>query len=280
MKHTNEQGRNHVLLDPNSEITKSTLDVSKTRQTLIRKEKCFEERRAERGYFTLEENTFSAQAKKTFFRESSDYIYLYKENISNALIRMTQKASENFNGNYLHNNILNRKTWKLPKKLLRDSKRQVKVNFAGYEILVLNKLGSGVYGTVILCSISPFKDFFAMKIQRDPQSLAWEYEILEKIQSRHHSARDVYFPLPLNFSLFSDGATLNMTAASDHGLNLVDIVNIHGGSVPELLAIHYTSRMLTCLRSLHFNCHILVSHKLNRFIIIIIILDKCFLINV
>jgi hypothetical protein len=36
-------------------------------------------------------------------------------------------------------------------------------------------------------------------------------------------------------------------------------VNAHNRSVPELLAIYYTSRMLKCLEQLHLKAKILVS---------------------
>ena len=45
-----------------------------------------------------------------------------------------------------------------------------------------------------------------------------------------------------------------MTAGSDSGMNLIDVVNTYKkltGNVPELVAIYYTSRMLKHLESLH-----------------------------
>merc|ERR1712113_1194938 len=65
------------------------------------------------------------------------------------------------------------------------------------------------------------------------------------------------YPSPLSFVAFKDGGVLGMTAGSSSGLNLVDIVNIHRGSVPELIAIYYTSRMLLYLEFLHASGKIL-----------------------
>ena len=52
-----------------------------------------------------------------------------------------------------------------------------------------------------------------------------------------------------------------MSAASESGLNLVDVVNMYkaklGENVPELLAIHYTARMLNHLEMLHWHGKIL-----------------------
>ena len=53
-----------------------------------------------------------------------------------------------------------------------------------------------------------------------------------------------------------------MTAASDSGMTLIDVVNTYKkimGNVPELVAIYYTSRMLRHLESLHQDGKVLVS---------------------
>lgn len=53
----------------------------------------------------------------------------------------------------------------------------------------------------------------------------------------------------------------SMTAASESGLNLVDVVNLYksrlGENVPELLALHYTARMLCHVETLHWHGKIL-----------------------
>lgn len=48
-----------------------------------------------------------------------------------------------------------------------------------------------------------------------------------------------------------------MTAGSKNGMNLVDKSNIYkvreGGPVPELIAMHYTARMLKHIELLHWH---------------------------
>ena len=140
-------------------------------------------------------------------------------------------------------------------------------------MVVENKLGTGSYGTVILCSTQTrLQESIAMKVQEEPRSLAWEYEVLEKVENRVRKKikegnnsggilSPMAFPNALQFVMFSNGATMGMTAGSPTGLNLLDIVNAHKGAVPELLAIHYTSRMLKHLETLHFTAKFLVSLK-------------------
>jgi hypothetical protein len=130
------------------------------------------------------------------------------------------------------------------------------------------ELGRGCNGTVVLCSFSETSatnnQDAALKIQRPTSCLAWEYNILKMINNRlsvSMQRKDIShmppFPRPLAFSLFSDGGVLSMTAGS--GINLLDVTNAHKGTVPELLAIYYTSRMIAHLETLHLECDILVS---------------------
>jgi checkpoint serine/threonine-protein kinase len=52
-----------------------------------------------------------------------------------------------------------------------------------------------------------------------------------------------------------------MTSASSSGINLVDLANLHkvkeGASVPEIIALYYTSRMIQHLETLHEEAQIL-----------------------
>jgi hypothetical protein len=53
-----------------------------------------------------------------------------------------------------------------------------------------------------------------------------------------------------------------MTAASDSGMTLIDVVNTYKkimGNVPELVSIYFTSRMLNHLETLHQSGRVLVS---------------------
>lgn len=162
---------------------------------------------------------------------------------------------------------------------------------------IIHELGHGAYGVVMLCKTSGIENtqmprtdeqFMALKIQCPTGSLAWEFSILTKLKERLRHNLDLetstnhcgksyskqenggsdfdsqtIFPFPraFSFSAYSNGGILGMTAGSHSGLNLVDIVNVHkvsgGGPVPELLAIHYTSRMLLYMEYLHWHGKIL-----------------------
>lgn len=132
------------------------------------------------------------------------------------------------------------------------------------------ELGRGVYGVVALLEIPGRSDMnkIAVKSQSPLQCLAWEYEILEKLVNRTREcwkevASAFPFPNPISFVNHADGAILGMTAASSSGLNLVDLVNVYtvklGEKVPEIIALHYTARMLNHLEVLHWHGKILVS---------------------
>ena len=57
-----------------------------------------------------------------------------------------------------------------------------------------------------------------------------------------------------------------MTAGSNSGMTLIDVVNTYKkitGNVPELLAMYYTSRMLKHLELLHRYGKVLVSSRFN-----------------
>jgi len=137
---------------------------------------------------------------------------------------------------------------------------------------VENELGRGAYGVVALLrqANDPKLPAVAVKVQKPAGCLPWEYVIMRRIEERLSQRRGSYypFPRPLSFVFLADGALLGMSAASASGLNIVDLVNIHqlrlGGYVPEILALHYTARMLTHLETLHWHAKVLVSHDLVR----------------
>jgi hypothetical protein len=196
-----------------------------------------------------------------------EYEVLHKKNITAALTRMTQRALRISNEKTLvHKAVIDRTTFSLPKRFSKLSKRGTVINVGGQDILVKNDLGCGSHGTVLLCASSYYpQENIALKFQKDPTSLAWEYEVLEEIQNRTknntESSQNPMFPSPLTFTLFGNGASMGMTAASATGLTLLDVVNANNRSVPELLAIYYTSRMLKCLEQLHLTAKILVSRN-------------------
>jgi len=130
------------------------------------------------------------------------------------------------------------------------------------------ELGRGAYGVVALMDLgeegSKNKGTIAVKAQCPTDCLAWECEILRKLESRAKVDDATYgFPCALSFLSLADGAILSMTAGSNSGLNLVDLANVYklklGEHVPEIIALHYVSRMLRHLEQLHWHGKILVS---------------------
>lgn len=126
---------------------------------------------------------------------------------------------------------------------------------------VKRELGRGVYGVVALLDRGDSQEI-AIKAQSPAGCLAHEYEILRSIEDRvGEDDKKQSFPRALSFLYFADGALLGMTAASASGLNLIDLVNIytkHGERIPEILALHYTARMLVHIEALHWKAKILV----------------------
>ena len=130
--------------------------------------------------------------------------------------------------------------------------------------ILKKELGRGAYGTVLLMDGPTSK--IAIKAQSPTDSLAWEYEIMQRLENRlslSGSSGMYNFPRPLSFLSMSDGGVLSMSAASESGFNLVDLSNFYklkiGETVPEILALHYTSIALKIIEKLHWHGKILVS---------------------
>lgn len=122
-----------------------------------------------------------------------------------------------------------------------------------------------MYGVVVLLDTSAEQGTVALKAQGPADCLAWEYEILEKVEQRvgQHLNRNCFpYPRPMSYISFADGALLSMSASSSSGLNLVDLVNVYGAKlnekVPEIIVLHYASRMLHHIEYLHWHGKILV----------------------
>jgi hypothetical protein len=132
--------------------------------------------------------------------------------------------------------------------------------------LVTKELGRGAYGVVVLMDVEDnnHQDTIALKVQSATGCLAWEYEILQRVEQRVASKQSGHyaFPRALSFISLADGGMLSMTAGSKSGLNLVDLANVYkvklGEPVPEMIVLHYTSRMLKHLELLHWHGKILV----------------------
>ena len=151
----------------------------------------------------------------------------------------------------------------LPKALLRKSfPSGTNVDFLGGEsATIINELGRGVYGVVLLVDVSSEESNKgsqrrALKIQAPIGSLAHEYSLLLEVEERVQPDPSGFYPFPRSEALFafSQGGLFMMTAGSESGMNLIDVANTYKkimGNVPELIAIYYTSRMLRHLESLH-----------------------------
>jgi len=151
----------------------------------------------------------------------------------------------------------------LPKQL-RKSRLTINTEIAvGKHSGILTKvLGNGAYGRIFLMNGTNGK--IAIKVQSPTDCLAWEYEILQRLEKRILSRSRCYtfwFPRPFAFLQVADGAILSMSAVSDSGLNLVDLSNFYklklGQTVPEIIALHYTSVALRIVEELHWHGKIL-----------------------
>jgi hypothetical protein len=158
----------------------------------------------------------------------------------------------------------------LPRELRRKRiARNTEVVVGKYGGRLCKELGRGAYGVVLLMD-SPktmMSNSVAVKVQSPTNSLAWEYELLQRLADRlalsgNNNAKKSY-PQAFSFISLSDGGILSMSAASSSGLNLLDLSNFYklklGEPVPELLVLHFTSQMLRIVADMHCHGKILVS---------------------
>lgn len=146
-----------------------------------------------------------------------------------------------------------------------------KVQIGKHAGVVSRELGRGAYGVVALMDLGQgglhnYTKTIAVKAQSPTDCLAWECDILRRLEERTKSNSEVYaFPSPLSFISLADGGIFSMTAGSKTGLNLVDLANVYkvklGEHVPEIVVLHYVSRMLRHIEQLHWHGKILVSTK-------------------
>ena len=196
--------------------------------------------------------------------EILDYDYLHQLDTERALEELSKGGWEGKGGDEVHLNL----NECIPRSLTRLSKTRKEFELNGNDHKVLHKLGSGCFGTVLLCeSLNSAKGAeisknFALKVQKPTGCLAWEFLVLQKLQRRlnkQYVGRDIAILGVHSLTLFRDGAVMQMTAGSQSGFNLLDIVNFHKGNVPELIAIHYTQRMLLFMEMLHVRGKVVVS---------------------
>lgn len=157
----------------------------------------------------------------------------------------------------------------LPKQLCR--KRTIsdtEVSVGKHCGVVRKELGRGAYGVIFLMESTESSqqiDGLAIKVQSPTDSLAWEFEILKRLECRFPSKSVSFaysFPRPFSIVSLADGGIMSMSAASKSGLNLVDLSNFYkrkmGEMVPEVIALHYTSVALRIIEELHW--HGLILH--------------------
>lgn len=216
-------------------------------------EMSYEMRRSNKKYYnTLTcTNNYNLLVKASNFDgQCICYDEIHKANIEYALKELSSKS-------LAHQNVM------LPTALLKPPKtfksKSKNVNLNGVEYSVKRLLGKGHYGTVVL--LESVKEKIALKVQQPVSCLCWECHILRQV-SKRLSSKSIhmnFFPRPLSFTMFQNGATLGLSVGSEAGLTLLDIVNIYKGSVPELLVIYYTRQLFQILSMLHIHCNILVS---------------------
>jgi hypothetical protein len=156
----------------------------------------------------------------------------------------------------------------LPKQLFRKNVlSETEITVGKHAGIIRKELGRGAYGIIFLMDISSSqqKNDLAIKVQSPTDSLAWEFEVLRRLENRFPSKSMSFrysFPRPFSIVSLADGGIMSMCAASKSGLNLVDLTNFYklklGEVVPEVIALHYTSVALRIVEELHWHGMILV----------------------
>ena len=110
------------------------------------------------------------------------------------------------------------------------------------------------------------KDQVFIKIQSPNLSLAWEYLLLQRLESRIRKQYQNcnFYPFPSGETLLSltDGAILRNSSASRIEMNLRLLFTLYQrqtAEVPEVIVLHYTALMLNCVEQMHWHGKILVS---------------------
>jgi hypothetical protein len=197
-----------------------------------------------------------------------DYKALHKANVCSAIRSLDKQARHASNGVPFagpetdlalmlskEGNIVASRTQNMPVGLKRKaSAKGAEIKVGSRTGVVKHELGRGSYGVVVLLDAAQ-QGVIAVKAQCPTDCLAWEYVLMKRLQER--TKNHAPFPKPLSFVSLSDGALLSMSVGSQNGMNLVDINNVYqvneGGPVPELIALHYTARMLKHIETLHWH---------------------------
>ena len=210
---------------------------------------------------------------------ATDYGICHKKDVKNAIQRLSSRSIPFPKNRKSLEKILTTQSFicNLPSHVLPNNLRLQKAAVSSGTSITLGRssatvkqeLGRGAYGCVLLLDVEGNTDVkAAVKAQSPVGSLAWEYEILDRLRDRFKkkfgASSNTPFPDPLSFVSLADGALLTMEAVSSSGLNFIDLINVHRQhrgepALPEILAIHYVSRMLYSLENLHWVGRILVS---------------------
>jgi len=194
--------------------------------------------------------------------KATDYTQFHNMSTESAMKKCMRAAAKT-------SRIFDNRKEPIPKAFIRKTfTNGISIDLPGGDTAtIINELGRGVYGVVLLCNISHcgVRDGGqngALKIQAPIGSLAHEFSILSKVRDRIKPDANGFhaFPRPKALYAFAEGGLFLMSAGSNSGMTLVDVVNTYNkirGNVPELIALYYTSRMLRHLESLHENGKIL-----------------------
>lgn len=153
-----------------------------------------------------------------------DYNKQHKTNIRSALVRLKELAKTGVESCSSLTKLLSVKTLvyeepryvlpKIFKKKLLEKGSEIKIGSSCG--IVKQELGRGAYGVVVLLNAhSESTSTIAVKAQSCPDSLAWEYEILQKLESRiaeqsmlNETGAPLPFPKALAFVSLADGGLM------------------------------------------------------------------------
>lgn len=221
-----------------------------------------------------EEATATMQLTKI---QAIDYVVLHKQDVEKAKDCVKERASGSLPRDASLSKILSAKlVCDLPTQVLPRPLKKKDLLLSGdllkmgrSSATVRKELGRGAYGIVVSLENSDGESSshasVAVKAQSPVGCLAWEYEVLRRVEQRivesSTTIDSLPFPNPLSFIVLADGAMLGMTTGGS-GRNLFDLAQVYskvGKEVPEVVAMHYTSRMLHHLELLHWHAKVLVS---------------------
>ena len=209
----------------------------------------------------------------------ANYASVYKNSVQSSVLFLRANSVKRFSADPALTRVLSQtnviydlQEHALPRPLKRQQFTEgVEITVHHSSAKIVSELGRGSFGVVGLLK-SGDSEKIAIKSQAPIDCLALEYELLQTAKKRFGTT-PMFFPNPLSFVFFADGALLAMSAVSESGLNLIDLVNaytLRDESVPEIVVLYYTSRMLSHIEALHWKAKVLV-RQMSRLILCIVI---------